>query len=156
MQLDSPVFDLFVQGPRLLREAVAGMSIEQLRARPVAGRWSTLEVIAHLVDSEQCYCHRMKRVIAEDRPLLVAYDETRFTERLGYQTRDPERELDLFQATREQMILVLRGLNPEDWTRLGVHTFEGLLDLATMVRYEAEHVTNHIVHVVEKRRALGI
>ena len=69
--------------PRL-RRAVADLSPEQLQARPVPGKWSTLEVVCHLVDSEQAWCHRMKRVIAEERPLLIGYDETRFTAALPY------------------------------------------------------------------------
>ena len=46
----SQLIDEYIKGPKLLREAVAGMTREQLLARPVAGKWSTLELIAHLAD----------------------------------------------------------------------------------------------------------
>ena len=83
------------------------MTAEQLRARPVPGKWSTLEVVCHLVDSEQAYCHRMKRVIAETRPLLIGYDETRFAATLGYHDRDLEQELTLLDQMRQQMARIL-------------------------------------------------
>ena len=65
------------------------------------GKWSTLEVVCHLVDSEQVWCHRMKRVIAEDRPLLIGYDETRFTAVRPYHENDLEDKLTLMEAMRE-------------------------------------------------------
>src|SRR3984893_14913771 len=95
--------DAYLDGPAQLRRAVAGLSPEQLQARPVPGKWSTLEVVCHLVDSEQAWCHRMKRVIAEERPLLIAYDESRFTAALAYHQGDLEQELVLLESMRWQM-----------------------------------------------------
>jgi uncharacterized damage-inducible protein DinB len=146
----------YVEGPRLLRASVRGMSREQLRARPIAGKWSTLEVVCHLVDSEQAWCHRMKRVIAEEKPLLIGYDESRFTATLGYHDRDLDEELDLLDAQRDQMARVLRGLPDAAWLREGVHNERGLITLETMVEVEAEHVVHHIRHILDKRKALGL
>ena len=42
----------------LLRNAVAGMTREQLVARPVPGRWSTLEVVCHVADFEPILADR--------------------------------------------------------------------------------------------------
>src|SRR5438874_3846804 len=47
----------YLAGPAALRTVVQDMTHEQLIARPVAGKWSTLEVVCHLVDSEQAWCH---------------------------------------------------------------------------------------------------
>src|SRR5438105_14994055 len=76
-------------GPDLLRTAVAGLSDEELRQRPVPGRWSTLEVVCHIGDSEQFFADRMKRTLALDRPLLVAADPQPYTEADRYHDRDP-------------------------------------------------------------------
>jgi hypothetical protein len=84
MSTFAPLIESYLSGVTLLRQAVAGMSREQLMARPVSGRWSTLEVVCHLADSEQAWAHRLKRVIAEDRPLLIGYDEARFSATLAY------------------------------------------------------------------------
>ena len=62
------LIDSYLAGARTLRQAVAGMSREQLRARPIPGKWSTLEVVCHLADFEPVFADRMKRVIALDRP----------------------------------------------------------------------------------------
>src|SRR5580704_1509221 len=64
----------YEKGVEELRVAVAGMTVEQLRSRPVAGKWSTLEVICHIADCEQFFADRMKRTVAMDRPLLLGAD----------------------------------------------------------------------------------
>ena len=80
IQRDDPSLDPpnliagYEAGSGLLRDAVAGLTREQFVARPVAGKWSTLEVVCHLCDSEQFFSDRMKRTLALDRPLLVAAD----------------------------------------------------------------------------------
>src|SRR5438132_14412058 len=121
MPTTAPLIDADLVGPATLRQAVAGMNHEQLLARPVPGKWSTLEVVCHLVDSDQAWIHRMKRVIAEDRPLHIGYDERRFAAALGYQDRDLEEELTLFELTRRQMARILRSLPAKAWTRDGAH-----------------------------------
>jgi uncharacterized damage-inducible protein DinB len=148
--------DAYLDGPVRLRRAVADMSASQLEARPVPGKWSTLEVVCHLVDSEQAWCHRMKRVIAEERPLLIGYDESRFTTTLGYHEHDLNSELSLMEGMRAQMALVLRSLPEAAWARTGVHSERGLITLEEMLEAEVEHVPHHIAHIDEKRRALGL
>ena len=64
------LIDTYAAGPKTLRQAVAGMSRQQLTSRPVAGKWSTLEVVCHLADFDPILADRMKRVIAEEKPTL--------------------------------------------------------------------------------------
>jgi uncharacterized damage-inducible protein DinB len=146
----------YLDGPAQLRRAVAGLSPQQLQARPVPGKWSTLEVVCHLVDSEQAWCHRMKRVIAEEKPLLIGYDETRFTAALDYHHHDLDEELDLLESTRRQMAAILQGLPEATWSRTGVHSERGLITLQEMLQAEVEHVPHHVKHILEKRLALGL
>ena len=74
----------YLAGPKLLRDAIAGMSKEQLDARPVPGKWSTREVVCHIADFEPIYADRMKRVIAEHEPTLFGGDPDVFAARLAY------------------------------------------------------------------------
>jgi uncharacterized damage-inducible protein DinB len=152
----SDLIDAFLDGVPRLRRAVADLSPEQLRARPVPGKWSTLEVVCHLADSDQAWCHRMKRVIAEERPLLIGYDESRFTAVLPYLEADLEEMLGLMEAMRRQMARTLRAQPESAWSRTGVHNERGLITLTEMLGLEAEHVPHHIAHILEKRKALGL
>ena len=83
-------------------------------ARPVAGRWSTLEVVAHLADFDPVLIERMKRIISHgDTPLLLAADENLFLKTLAYHDRDMEEELTLIESGRKQMARIIRTLKPE-------------------------------------------
>ena len=100
-----PVADLisaYEYGVEELRLAVAGMTSEELRCRPVAGKWSTLEVVCHIADCEQFFADPMKRTVAMDRPMLLGADGFRYPEPLHYQDHELEEELDLVAVTRLQ------------------------------------------------------
>src|SRR5271157_5440374 len=115
------MIETYLAGPIALRKAVSGLSREQLLARPVPGKWSTLEVVCHLADFDPILADRMKRVIAEDRPALLSADENRFVAALAYHDRDLDEELTLIEQTRRQMARILRTLPPEAFQRVGVH-----------------------------------
>ncbi len=150
------LIESYLAGPKTLRQAVAGMSREHLVSRPVPGKWSTLEVVCHVVDSDQAWIHRMKRVIAEERPLHIGYDERCFAAALGYQERDLEEELSLLELLRRQMAHILRILPAEAWNRVGVHNEYGMLTLQQNVQTMVDHIPHHVKFIAEKRRALGL
>jgi hypothetical protein len=150
------MIESYVAGVETLRKAVAGMTREQLLSRPVAGKWSTLEVVCHLVDSGQVSADRMKRIIAEERPLLIAYDETRYAVALAYAERDLDEELRLFDLTRRQMARILCAVPPAAWARQGVHSETGLRTLEQFVTTEINHVPHHVRFIMDKRQALGL
>jgi uncharacterized damage-inducible protein DinB len=143
-------------GPTKVRLALRGLSPEQLRARPVPGKWSILEVVCHLADSDQAWAHRIKRVIAEERPLLIGYDESLFAAALNYHDREVLEELDFSERTRRQLANIIRGLKPEALPRVGIHSERGCVSLQEMLEVEIAHVDHHLSFIVEKRRALGL
>src|SRR3954467_11519960 len=96
--------ETYLTGIEPLRHAVAGMTRDQLTARPVPNRWSTLEVVCHLADFEPIFVERMKRVLSlSETPLLLAADENQFFAALRYHDRDVAEELAVVDATRKQM-----------------------------------------------------
>ena len=148
--------DSYLAGPGVLRKAVAGMTREQLLARPVAGKWSTLEVVCHLVDFDPILADRMKRVIAEDNPTLLGADENRFAAALSYHGRDLEEELTILERTRSQMGKILRALPAEAFGRQGQHNERGPLTLQRLLELAANHIPHHVQFLREKRKALGL
>ena len=150
------LIDNYLAGPRTLRQAVAGMTPEQVRARPVAGKWSALEVVCHLADFDPILADRMKRVIAEERPQLVGADEQRFAAALAYDNRDLDEELTIIERTRSQMARILRTLPAEALRRVGVHNERGPRTLEELLTTATNHIPHHVKFIAEKRRALGL
>jgi hypothetical protein len=150
------MIDAYLAGPRALRQAVAGMSREQLLARPIAGKWSTLEVVCHLADFDPILADRMKRIIALDKPQLIGADENRFVAALAYPQRDVEEELAIIEHTRGQMARILRSLPLDALQRVGIHNERGPLTLERMLTTATNHIPHHVQFIAEKRRALGL
>lgn len=150
------LIEQYLAGPQVLRKAVAGMSREQLLARPVPGKWSTQEVVCHLTDFEPVYADRMKRVIAEERPPLIGADQDKFARRLAYHERDVEEELAIVDNTRKQMARILKALKPEDFSRVGIHNEAGPRTLEQLLATITNHIPHHVKFIEEKRRALGL
>jgi hypothetical protein len=146
----------YLDGVRLLREAVRGLNREQLLARPVAGKWSTLEVVCHLADFEPIMADRMKRIIAEDRPQLIGADENRFAATLAYHDRNLEEELALVEVTRSQLARILRTLPVEALARVGVHNERGPRTLEQFLTGAIDHIRHHVRFIHDKRKALGV
>jgi hypothetical protein len=149
------LIDNYLDGPQMLRRAVAGMSHEQLVARPIPGKWSTLEVICHLADFDIVGAHRIKLVIAENEPNLPGHDEKVFAARLAYQQRDAEEELLLIELVRKQVARIVRTLNPEDFQRRGIHSEDGVVTLAELVQRRIDHIQHHVPLIDEKRKAMA-
>jgi uncharacterized damage-inducible protein DinB len=150
------MIDEYLAGAQTLRKAVSGMSPQQLRAHPIAGKWSTQEVVCHLADFDPILADRIKRVIAEERPTLLGADEKHFAAALAYDDRDVEEELTIIEKTRQQLARILRKLPPEALQRVGVHNERGPLTLERLLQIAINHIPHHVQFVAEKRQALGL
>jgi uncharacterized damage-inducible protein DinB len=150
------LIDRYAAGAAELRAAIAGLSPEQLDATPIAGTWSTRQVVCHIADFEPVYADRMKRVVAEDEPPLRGGDPDLFAARLAYEARDLEEELRLIEAVRAHVARILRTLPAEAFDRVGVHSADGRLTLRTLLERITNHVPHHVAFIAEKRRALGV
>jgi uncharacterized damage-inducible protein DinB len=149
------MIDEYLAGPDLLRQAVAGMSVEELDARPVPGKWSTRQVVCHIADFEPIYADRMKRVIAEDQPTFFGGDPDVFAASLAYDNRAVEDEIELVSVVRRNMAAILRTISDDAFQRTGNHSEDGSLSLETLLRRITAHIPHHARLINEKRDALA-
>jgi len=148
------LLDAYCRGPELLRDAVDGMDADALRARPVADKMSSLEVLCHIVDSDQFMCDRIKRTIATDRPLLMGAESSTYPGPLHYHDRDVELDLRLLAVQREQLASDLERLGEAAWLRTAVHSENGTQTLLEILDHAVDHLESHIAAIAEKREAL--
>ena len=87
-------------GPGVLRGAVDGLGDAELDHRPSDGGWTPREVVHHVADSEMTSAIRLRRLIAEDDPLIVGYDGDEFARRLNYAKRPIEPALSAIEGAR--------------------------------------------------------
>lgn len=132
----------YADGPRLIDEALAGISEAELDARETPGEWSPREVVHHLADSEMTSAIRLRLLLAEDGPTIVGYDQELFARRLRYD-RPIVASLAAFRAARAATAELLARLTDADWARAGTHSESGRYGATDWLALYAAHAHEH-------------
>jgi uncharacterized damage-inducible protein DinB len=153
--MDAQLIDRYLSDATQLSNSIEGLSRDEMLAFPVPGTWSIQQIVLHLVDSDLVLADRMKRVIAEERPLLIGFDETKFASRLHYDSQDASLACEIFERSRQQMAAILKKLSPDAFERFGIHSERGKVTLAEVLLNAVSHLHHHLKFVREKRQLLG-
>jgi uncharacterized damage-inducible protein DinB len=156
MSQQTDLVDRYAAGGPLLLYAVSGLSPEHELARPGPGAWSIAELVAHLVDADLVISDRIKRVMAEDNPTLLAFDENAWIRRLDSQSMPVEEGVNLFVAYRHWMTRILKQCTEADFARAGQHSQAGRKTLADLVAGAVSHLDHHLRFLHGKRATLGV
>jgi hypothetical protein len=138
-----------------LKNAVVGLSRADLTAFPVPGTWSIQQIVIHLADSDLMIADRIKRILAEDRPLLMNADESLWVRNLVCEEQSVEDALLLMKVNRRQLSRILRKLPDAAFDRAGVHSARGVVTAGGFVEVLNKHLDHHLKFIVEKRKMLG-
>lgn len=147
---DADPLALMDELPDALDALLADVPEETLRTAEEPGKWSVLQVLWHLADSEVIYRYRLRRAVAEEDE-IVGYDQDAWADRLRYADGYADEALALIRALRPSTVRWLRGLSPEEFARAGVHDERGPESVEHMVRLLAGH---DLVHRNQIRRIL--
>jgi hypothetical protein len=134
--------DQYKEGYRVVAEALAGATDEELDARPAPGKWSAREIVHHLADSEMTSAIRLRTLIAVDNPKIYGYDQDEFARRLHYD-RPLEASLEAFKGARRSTADLLDRLTDAEWQREGTHSEHGRYDVARWLEIYAAHAHQH-------------
>ena len=130
-------------GHATLLASLAGIDEAGLDARPADGGWTPREVVQHTADSEMTAAIRLRRLVAEENPVIAGYDGDTFALRLHYADRPIEPALDAIAAARSTTAQILDGLTEADWARTGTHTDSGPYGVEVWLETYAVHCEEH-------------
>ncbi len=133
--------------------AKPGESVHELRESK--GEWRVREIVHHLADVEVGDAMRLRMMIAHDAPLIVAYDETLFAQRLHYE-RPLESSLAIFASLRASNAEIVERLEPSEWSREGRHEERDQYSVEILVHRSIEHDLAHLDQMQCAARGEGI
>ncbi len=114
------------------------------RRAPGPKRWSAHEVVCHLCDADREVLEpRTERILAEDCPQFLYVDMTGWDVARGYREQPTAAALAEWRDVRRGILGRLAPLGRADWARPAVHSANGPVTLADLVRYFAEHDLSH-------------
>jgi hypothetical protein len=143
----------YKDGYRAVVEALERISDRELDARTAPGKWSAREIVHHLADSEMTSAIRLRRLIAEERPVISGYDEEEFARRLHYD-RPIESSLEAIHAARSSTADLLDRLTEAEWGREGTHTESGRYTVENWLEIYARHAHNHAEQIRRARASV--
>jgi hypothetical protein len=141
--------------PSRLRHAVASRAPDVLRRPERAGKWSAVEVVQHLADSELVWAYRIRCILADDQPRITGYDQDRWASALGYRAVEMAHALELFDALRRANLRLLGSLPQTGLARVGIHSERGPERLDHMIKLYAGHDLVHLRQLARIFVALG-
>ena len=147
------LIDQYRDGITEVDKALAGATPEELDRRPGPDEWSAREVAHHLADSETMSTIRLRRLIAEDDPLIQAYDEPEWARRLYYD-RPIEASIEAFKSARRTTAEILARMTDAEWSRQGTHSeHHGSYSVERWLEIYAAHAHDHATQIRVARSA---
>ena len=130
-----------------IAEIAAQLTPEQIAGAPAPGKWSIHQIVAHLADNEVMSQARIRLMLFEDTPTLVAYDQDRWLNGWMREQEPFEETLERFRVLRRSTVRLLRNSPEHDLRRVGAHTERGVQTPADYLIILAGHDINHLSQV---------
>ncbi|MFI5072989.1 MAG: DinB family protein [Terriglobales bacterium] len=139
--------------PKQLAAAVLGLSAENLRHKPAQDKWCILEILGHLADVEIMFGHRIRQILAEEKPVIAPMDQNAWARNLGYMETPPAEMIALFGINRHHNLRVLRRTKPEDLSKSAYHPeLKRDVPLSEIVEKLDTHTENHLRQIEKLKR----
>ncbi len=133
-----------------LADALAGITDDELDRLQPDGEWTARQIVHHLADGEAMSFTRLRRLVADDEPVIQGYDEPEFARKLHYD-RPIESSLAVIAAVRESSLDLMRVMTPEDWAKTGTHAEHPSYSVGLWLEIYAEHVHDHAEQIRRAR-----
>ena len=126
-----------------LDRLVDGIAVERLRTPEAPGKWSMIEVLAHLADTEMVYAWRYRLVLAQDRPGIAGFDQDAWARTFRYREQPWAGVRERLRVARESNLALLHGLTADQWERAGMHEERGAETIRRIAELGAAHDLVH-------------
>jgi uncharacterized damage-inducible protein DinB len=141
--------------PKLLREAVEGLSDTQLDTPYREGGWTVRQIVHHLCDSNINSYIRFKLAITEEQPTIKTWGQTQWADLVDGRTAPVEVSLDILDGLHVRWVMFLSSLSEEEFKRSFVHPEAGVVSVEENIggySWHSRHHTAQITGLCERMR----
>lgn len=140
--------------PARMREAVNGLTPEQLDTPYRDGGWTVRQVVHHVPDSHLNAYTRFKLALTENVPTIKPYEEAAWARLKDSEVTPVEVSLALLEALHIRWVNLLRSLKPEDFARKLNHPESGVQNLDRVLALYDWHGNHHLAHITRLRERM--
>ncbi len=140
--------------PAKLREAVKGLTDEQLDTPYRSEGWTVRQVIHHIADSHINAYVRMKLALTETEPTIGTYEEKEWAKLYDVFQTPIEVSLNLLESLHKRWVVLLKSLTEADCKRNFIHPESGLKTVDWLIALYAWHGNHHTAHITSLRKRM--
>ena len=142
--------------PAKIKQAVAGLSDEQLDTDYRKGGWTLRQVVHHVTDSHINSYTRFKLALTEDNPTIRPYEEADWAELPEAKSGAIELSIPLLEALHKRWVVMLKGMKPGDTDRRLYHPgSKQQMTIASLMHLYAWHSDHHLAHITNLKKSKG-
>jgi DinB superfamily len=149
---DRDPLDVMAEQIAWLARRTADLDDAVLRRPEAPGRWSAIEVIQHLADSDVVAAWRTRQMLTVDRPPIQGYDQDAWARTLDYAHMPLELAMEQLRGVRTANLRLWRSLTPGQRARVGIHSERGPESIDLLLRLMGGH---DLVHRRQIERVLN-
>ncbi len=156
---DDPMIDGYMQEiksfPEKLREALTGLSEEQLDTPYRAGGWTIRQLVHHCADSHMNAFIRFKLALTEDVPVIKPYEEAEWAKGEDYKV-PVKFSITIIDNLHVRWGVLLDTLSDADLERRYYHPGHNrVFTVKEAVCHYAWHARHHLAHISSLRMRMG-
>jgi uncharacterized damage-inducible protein DinB len=151
----SAAIDTIAAAPAKLREAVRGLSDQQLDTPYRPDGWTVRQVVHHVADSHSQASLRTRFALAENDVTITPYDEAAWAELPDMRKMPVEVSLDLLDALHARWVYLLRHTPAASFARTIQHPENGRMTVDDLLGVYQWHGRHHTAHVTALRDRMG-
>lgn len=110
-------------------------------------KWNVRKILVHLADAESVLHERIKRIIAEPKQVIWAFDQDLWCKKLNYETFPLALSKSLFSANRESLIYLADKFYQKLGEKEFVHNQTGIRTLKDEFDKIANHNQGHLKQI---------
>jgi hypothetical protein len=145
------LLERFRRGAELVAATTTGAAGAELDWTPAPEKWSVRQILCHMADSEIVGADRFRRIVAEENPATVAYDQDAWARNLDYTRRKVSQALETFRRLRAENYELLKELPETAFERAGTHSERGRMTLGQWLEIYARHAEKHAAQIRDVR-----
>lgn len=107
------------------------------------GKWSTKELIGHLIDGERMFAYRLFRISRGDQTPIEGFEQDGYIENAHSNQRSFADLLEEFSLLRRATMILINNLTDDGWVRTGVAN-NSHISVRALIYIMAGHVEHHL------------
>lgn len=128
---------------------IEGLDEEPIFYKPLPGKWSIKDNIAHLARYQRVFIERLDKILTSDSPVFDAYRAENDPEFEKWMHKDLTVLFKELNADRKMIVGRITSLAQKDLQRVGLHPKFGKLNVLDWTEFFLLHEAHHLFTVFQ-------